>query len=56
MPKYDYYCPKCESHFVIEAGIKDPRDKVKCPKCKNKKVNRVFGSVGLVGLPTRGSK
>jgi putative FmdB family regulatory protein len=56
MPQYDYRCKDCQELFMVQAGMNDKRDDVKCPSCESQQVNRVFGSVVLAGLPTRGAK
>ena len=48
MPTYDYSCDACEHEFeVFESITAEPQ--TKCPKCKKKKLRRLFGAgAGLV--------
>jgi putative FmdB family regulatory protein len=50
MPIYDYQCQGCKKKFIVEMTVdkysKGPR--VSCPKCKNKKVQRIFSSVSVI--------
>jgi len=51
MPAYEFNCKKCGHQFEVVVPISE-REKVKCPKCKSKELNQVFG--GIVFL--KGSK
>ncbi|MGV3608617.1 MAG: FmdB family zinc ribbon protein [Planctomycetaceae bacterium] len=43
MPTYDYQCDACEHKFEAFQSIsEDPL--TKCPKCKKKKLRRLFGA------------
>ncbi|MEW6745115.1 MAG: zinc ribbon domain-containing protein [Planctomycetota bacterium] len=46
MPTYEYQCLKCHVLFTVQQSFAehDERKRVKCPKCKGTKVERVFGS------------
>jgi putative FmdB family regulatory protein len=48
MPTYDYSCDACQHEFeVFESITAEPQ--TKCPKCKKKKLRRLFGAgAGLV--------
>ncbi len=48
MPTYDYSCDACQHEFeVFESITVEPQKK--CPKCKKKKLRRLFGAgAGLV--------
>src|SRR5438094_8531380 len=48
MPTYDYSCDACRHEFeVFEPITAEPQRK--CPKCKKKKLRRLFGAgAGLV--------
>jgi putative FmdB family regulatory protein len=48
MPTYDYSCDACDHSFeVFESISAEPQ--TKCPKCKKKKLRRLFGAgAGLV--------
>lgn len=48
MPTYDYNCDACDHTFeVFESITAEPQ--TKCPKCKKKKLRRLFGAgAGLV--------
>jgi putative FmdB family regulatory protein len=43
MPTYDYVCDACEHKFELFQSMKDEPEK-KCPKCKKKKLRRLFGA------------
>jgi putative FmdB family regulatory protein len=46
MPTYDYVCRKCGHELQrIEKISEHGTKKVRCPKCKSKKVEQVFTSV-----------
>src|SRR5688572_27247226 len=52
MPTYDYSCDACDHEFeVFESITAEPQKK--CPKCKKKKLRRLFGAGG--GLIFKGS-
>src|SRR6187401_2155922 len=43
MPTYDYACDSCDHKFAqVESITAEPQ--TKCPKCKNKKLRRLFGA------------
>lgn len=43
MPTYDYVCEKCGHEFArIESMEQHERKPHPCPKCKSKRVTRVF--------------
>jgi putative FmdB family regulatory protein len=45
MPIYEYYCKDCEKKFSEVLTIKEhDRKKVRCPKCKSEKVDRIIES------------
>ena len=47
MPTYDYTCDACDHEFeVFESITAEPQKK--CPKCKKKKLRRLFGAGGGV--------
>jgi putative FmdB family regulatory protein len=43
MPTYEYQCEACEHQFEEFQSIKD-EPLTKCPKCKKKKLRRLFGT------------
>ena len=48
MPTYDYSCDACDHSFEIFESI-TAQPQTKCPKCKKKKLRRLFGAgAGLV--------
>jgi putative FmdB family regulatory protein len=47
MAWFDYYCEKCDKKFEIQRGINEDRSDVACPRCKGKKVQRMFDSIYL---------
>ena len=48
MPTYDYSCDSCNHSFEIFESI-SAEPQTKCPKCKKKKLRRLFGAgAGLV--------
>lgn len=52
MPTYEYECRSCGHRFEQFQGIKDDPMQV-CPKCKKKKLRRLFG--GGLGIIFKGS-
>ena len=47
MPTYDYECEACGNQMEVFQGINDAL-LTKCPKCKKKKLKRLFGAGGAV--------
>jgi putative FmdB family regulatory protein len=47
MPTYDYECSACGHTFDELQTFSDP-PLTKCPKCKKKKLNRLFGGGGAI--------
>ncbi len=47
MPTYDYVCDACDHKFEQFQSMKD-EVLTKCPKCKKKKLRRLFGTGGAV--------
>ena len=45
MPLYEYTCAKCENEF--EQLVRSTRDKVKCPSCGSRKVEKKFSLFGM---------
>lgn len=43
MPTYDYQCSACNHEFEAFQSIRD-EPLQKCPKCKKKKLKRLFGA------------
>lgn len=46
MPFYEFKCDKCEEFFDIQASMSEKDNiinKIKCPKCKSKKVFEIVG-------------
>ncbi len=52
MPIYEYRCLKCKKEF--EAIVFGSRDKVDCPHCKGKKLERLMSSFGFKGGGSNG--
>jgi putative FmdB family regulatory protein len=46
MPTYEFKCLKCKNKFEITENITkyDPK-KIKCPKCGEKKLERIYSGV-----------
>jgi putative FmdB family regulatory protein len=42
MPAYDYKCPKCNEIFTVYKSIKEIQEGIKCPKCGNTEVQRIY--------------
>ncbi len=42
MPIYEYHCSQCEHEF--EKLVFNSSEKIVCPKCKSKKVNRMMSA------------
>jgi len=51
MPVYEYQCTKCREKF--EAYVKRDDEKVPCPKCRAKRVKKLFSVFGI-GMPGGG--
>jgi putative FmdB family regulatory protein len=50
MPIFEYNCRSCEQHF--ETIVLSTREKISCPKCKSKKVDKqlsVFSAPAATG-------
>jgi putative FmdB family regulatory protein len=47
MPTYDYKCSACGHQFEELQSFSEP-PLVKCPKCKKKKLARLFGGGGAI--------
>ena len=47
MPTYDFICRKCGHAFEKYMTFDEDRSKLRCPKCKGKKIERNFGSVQM---------
>ena len=47
MPTYDYKCSACDHAFEELQSFSDP-PLTKCPKCKKKKLARLFGGGGAI--------
>jgi putative FmdB family regulatory protein len=47
MPTYDYECDACHHKFEIFQNMSDEL-LTKCPKCKKKKLRRLFGAGAAV--------
>jgi putative FmdB family regulatory protein len=47
MPTYDYKCSACGHSFDELQSFSDP-PLTKCPKCKKKKLTRLFGGGGAI--------
>ncbi len=44
MPNYSYICNSCNFNFELFFYIKDYQDHPSCPTCKNKNVDRDYGT------------
>lgn len=43
MPTYPYHCAKCDEQFEVSLTMEEAgKKKVSCPKCKGKKVQRIY--------------
>ena len=43
MATHPYRCPKCKRDFEVEMKMSEAgKKKVKCPKCKGSKVERIY--------------
>jgi putative FmdB family regulatory protein len=46
MPTYDYVCQECKKKFAVDHTVDEhERKRPSCPKCKSRKVERVWGGV-----------
>jgi putative FmdB family regulatory protein len=48
MPLYEYECSKCQHKFSEIILEKGEEKKLRCPKCKSKKWERLFSSFAVV--------
>ena len=48
MPLYEYECSKCQHKFSEIILEKEEEKKLRCPKCKSKKWERLFSSFAVV--------
>ncbi len=48
MPLFEYECSKCEHQFAELIMEKEEENKLRCPKCSSKKLERIFSSFGIV--------
>jgi putative FmdB family regulatory protein len=49
MPTYEFICEKCKKPFDLNLKISEyEKKKIKCPKCKSVKVNRIISSFQTV--------
>jgi putative regulatory protein, FmdB family len=48
MPLYEYECSKCQHKFSEIIFEKEEEEKLRCPKCKSKKWERLFSSFAVV--------
>jgi putative FmdB family regulatory protein len=48
MPLYEYECSKCQHKFAELIMEKVEEEKLRCPKCKSRKWERLFSSFGVV--------
>ncbi len=44
MPIYEYQCKKCGEKFEVKRSIWDLKKDIKCPKCGEQDVDRVFST------------
>lgn len=49
MPIYEYFCQNCQNRFEKLILSSEEEKNISCPKCKNKKVKRIFSVFGLSG-------
>ncbi len=45
MPTYEYGCEKCGNKFILVLSLREyekERERVRCPKCRSKRVKQVF--------------
>lgn len=46
MPVYEYTCKDCKKRFELIQSFAEHDDrKIRCPKCKGKRIERVWGTV-----------
>ena len=49
MPVYDFKCEECRKQFSMTLSISDRTSaKIKCPKCKSRKVEQQYSAVYTV--------
>ena len=42
MPIYEFECQDCSQRFSVLMGINDDVSQLRCPKCKNQAIKRLF--------------
>jgi putative FmdB family regulatory protein len=47
MPLYEYRCGKCDEKF--EVLVRSSRQKIACPKCRGRKIEKLFSVFGIGG-------
>lgn len=55
MPTYDFICQKCKHIFEKYMSFDEDRSKLRCPKCKSRKIEKNFGSVQMGVTKGKGS-
>jgi len=53
MPIFEYSCRYCDHHF--ETIVRSSRDKVSCPKCDGKRVEKQLSVFSTVGSAKEGA-
>lgn len=49
MPFYDMRCKECGEEFNVMSKMSDMEQKrIKCPKCGNNELERVFGNINVI--------
>jgi len=54
MPIIEFYCEKCQRKFEELIFKNSELASIKCPKCGNKKLRRLFSTFGLVSKGSSG--
>jgi putative FmdB family regulatory protein len=52
MPSFVFQCSKCQHVFEELCGVED-RKKVKCVKCRSKKIQQVFTPPTIIGTSSK---
>lgn len=56
MPIYSYKCQECGEVFDFLVGVGTGGEEPSCPKCKSKKIEKIFSTFGVrVGGSSGGS-
>ncbi len=53
MAVYSFKCNDCQNQFTVNCPIAE-KDKVVCPQCGSKNLNRIYKPIGSIGAGNTG--